>query len=93
MNQIEKLAEFFKQSLKSSTDQAPEGYCPNCWGKQKYGNRIRKLYEDKQIDVNNREANYAFIRDFVVTYLDGIRLKKGNNSLECPTCSTISSNE
>jgi hypothetical protein len=44
------------------------------------------LYRDRQIDVNNHEANYAFIQDFVVTHLDGIRLKKGANSLDCPTC-------
>lgn len=44
------------------------------------------MNKDKQIDVNNHEANYAFIQDFVVTHLNGIHLKKGNNSFECPTC-------
>ncbi|MBT8303490.1 MAG: hypothetical protein KJP09_03390 [Bacteroidia bacterium] len=83
---IEKLIAFFKKTKAETTDQAPEGYCPNCWGSQEYDNQIREMYVDKQIDVNNHEANYAFIQDFVVTHLDGIHLKKGNNSLECPTC-------
>ena len=56
------------------------------WGKQEYDHEIREMYKDKQIDVNNHEANYAFIQDFVVTHIDGIKLKKGNNSFECPTC-------
>ena len=66
--------------------QVPDGFCPNCWGNQEYDNTIRELYEDKQIDVNNHNANYAFVQDFLVTRVKGIHLKKGNNSFECPTC-------
>ena len=44
------------------------------------------MYIDKQIDINNHEENYAFIKDFVVTQLSGIQLRKGNNSFDCPTC-------
>ena len=83
---IEKLISFFKKPASETKDETPEGFCPNCWGKQEYDNVIRELYEDKQIDVNNHTANYAFIQDFVVNKLDGIHLKKGNNSFECPTC-------
>ncbi len=83
---IEKLMEFFSRPEKERKDQTPEGLCPNCWGTQEYDNTIRELYKDKQIDVNNKEAHYAFIQKFVVNHLDGITLKKGQNSLECPTC-------
>lgn len=88
MDHISRLAEFFKKPVKDTKNTPPEGYCPNCWGKQEYDNQIRELYEDKQIDVNNHEANYAFIQNFVVTHLDGIHLKKGDNGLVCPTCHT-----
>lgn len=37
---------------------------------------IRDMYIDKQIDVNNHDANYAFIQDFVVNRINGIRLTK-----------------
>ena len=83
---IEQLISFFKQAPEETKNNVPEGLCPNCWGTQEYDNQIREMYRDQQIDVNNHEANYAFIQDFVVTHIDGIRLKKGNNSLECPTC-------
>ena len=83
---IEKLITFFKRSKEDTKNQVPEGMCPNCWGKQEYDNQVRELYEDKQIDVNNHEANYAFIQEFMVKHLNGIHLKKGNNSFECPTC-------
>ncbi|NNK88591.1 MAG: hypothetical protein HKO90_09935 [Flavobacteriaceae bacterium] len=83
---IEKLMAFFKKPKTETEGQAPDGFCPNCWGTQEYDNEIREMYEDKQIDVNNHEANYAFIQDFVVTHLNGIHLKKGDNSFECPSC-------
>ena len=85
---IEQLIAFFKKSKEDTTTNPPEGFCPNCWGQQDYNNQIRELYKDQQVDVNNHAANYAFIQKFVVTHLDGIHLKKGNNGLECPTCHT-----
>lgn len=83
---IEKLIAFFSRPKTETAAKTPEGYCPNCWGTQEYDNQIREMYKDKQIDVNNHQSNYAFIQDFVVTHIDGIRLKKGGSSLECPTC-------
>jgi len=83
---IETLISFFKKSKNETKKQVPDGFCPNCWGNQEYDNTIRELYEDKQIDVNNHNANYAFVQDFIVTRVKGIHLKKGNNSFECPTC-------
>ena len=42
--------------------------------------------KDAQIDVNNKNAKYTFIQDFVVTHLDGIKLKNTVKDQECPTC-------
>ena len=85
MSLIENLVSHFsKPSSKESI--APEGLCPNCWGNQAYDNVIREMYKDKQIDVNNHEANHAFIQKFVVERVSGITLKKGANGLTCPTC-------
>jgi hypothetical protein len=83
---IEKLINFFKRDRSETSGKSPEGVCPNCWGNQEYDQQIRELYRDKQIDVNNHMAHYSFIKDFVVKHIDGIQLKKGSNSLECPTC-------
>ena len=86
MDIVESILNFLKKPKEETKGTAPEGICPNCWGKQEYDGKIRELYEDKQIEVNNHSANYAFIQEFVVNNVDGIRLKRGNNSLECPTC-------
>lgn len=65
----------------------PEGVCPNCWGKQEWDKKYYEIAKDKQIDVNNKFVQYAFIQDFVVTHLDGIKLKKERDHFHCPTCS------
>ena len=83
---INSLISFFEKPKEETAGKSPEGFCPNCWGKQEYDNQVRKLYKDKQIDINNKEANHAFIQDFAVTHLTGIHLKKDDNWLQCPTC-------
>jgi len=85
---IEKLISFFKLSANETQGNTPEGLCPNCWGEQEYNNTIRKMYVDKQIDINNKEANYAFIQDFMVKHLDGIKLIKTGSKMGCPICQT-----
>lgn len=62
------------------------GYCPNCWGEQEYDDLIREKYRDAQVDVNNRKASYDFVKKFVVTHLDGIRLKNATGGVSCPKC-------
>ena len=86
---INTLINFFKKSNEETKAKVPEGLCPNCWGNQSYDNTIREMYRDKQIDVNNHEANHAFIQNFVVHKIDGITLRKGNNGLQCPTCKIV----
>ncbi len=83
---IDKLISFFKKPAEETKNDIPEGVCPNCWGQQEYDHKIRKAYQDKQIDINNHEANHAFIKDFVVNQIDGIHLRKGDNSFDCPNC-------
>ncbi len=76
----------FKNKKTDEFGNAPEGLCPNCWGNQEYREVIREKYKDLQIAVNNHESKHAFIQDFVVTRLNGIKLKSWVHGLECPTC-------
>ena len=82
------LLNFFKK--KDDTPEIPEGYCPNCWGRQEYDDKFVEVAEDRQIDINNHNsmATRAFVQEFVTTYLDGIRLRKDGNKFVCPSCKT-----
>ena len=83
---IERLIHFFKQKPEETKNKVPEGMCPNCWGEQEYDNKVRAMYDDKQIDVNDHIANYAFIQEFVVNHVNGIQLVKDGDRVMCPRC-------
>ena len=86
MHLINSVIAFLRKPARERKGKAPEGTCVNCWGVQEYDNMIRVMFKEKQIDVNNHEAHYAFIQDFVVTHLEGIHLKKEDDRLTCPNC-------
>ena len=86
MSLIHSLLEYFSKPKEEVEGTTPEGLCPNCWGRQEYDNVIREMYMDKQIDVNNHKAHYAFVQDYIVNHVNGIKLIKGTSSYECPTC-------
>ena len=80
------LLDFFQQTASETKGKVPEGLCPNCWGEQEYDKQIRTLYKDKQIDINNHDENHAFIQNFVINNISGIKLRKKENSMQCPRC-------
>lgn len=86
MNILDLFINLFRRQ---DTVVSPEGICPNCWGRQEYGPTVRRLYRDKQIEVNNKGARHTFIQRFVVNRIDGIRLRKGNTGHDCPTCMIV----
>lgn len=86
MNLTKSILNYFSKKNKGEAIKSPEGVCPNCWGTQDYDNQFRELFEDKQIDVNNHEVNYAFIQDFIVNHVNGIKLKTDKTAVVCPTC-------
>lgn len=82
---IDEIINWIKNPEKETKDKTPEGICPVCWGYQEYDKKIRMLYYDKQIDVNNHKTKYSLIQDFIKEYIDGIKLKEGEIST-CPKC-------
>lgn len=85
MDLIDHVVKFLKKPKKETAGKAPEGLCPVCWGYQEYDHKIRKLYKDKQVDVNNHSARYMRIQKFLKENIEGIKLKKGEIA-SCPTC-------
>ncbi len=89
MNLVEKVVKFFGQRKNGEDIVAPEGVCPNCWGSQEYGDQIREIEKDFQLEVGKGSANYTFIQEFVVNHIDGIKLRNSLEGLECAKCKAI----
>jgi len=88
MDIIKTIVDFFKKPKKETASKSPEGVCSLCWGHQEYDGKIRKLYKDKQIDVNNNEDSYLLIQEFVKENVDGYHLKDGVVHV-CPDCDEL----
>ncbi len=83
MNIIKSLQDyFFSKETDTTKETAPEGICPNCWGKQEWEGHFYK-----KIKANNitRESNmYTNFIHEVAQKLDKITLKK--DTYLCETC-------
>ena len=83
MNIAENIINFFKsKSNPETTGPAPEGICPNCWGRQEWEGNYYELMKARNITPESNTYN-SFINE-VVTKLDKITLKE--DSYECTTC-------
>ena len=86
MSLLGTLSAFFARSAEDTAGETPDGACPNCWGRYEYDGEIRQVARDRQIDVNNGVERYAFIQDFVVNHIEGIRLRQDDRGFICPKC-------
>lgn len=88
MDIIKNIVEYFKKPEQKTVGESPEGICNLCWGYQEYDGKIRTLYKDKQVDVNNNKDSYLLIQGFVKEHIDGYQIKDGVVHV-CPDCSEL----
>ncbi len=83
MKIIENIKSYFKaKSEGKEVGKAPEGVCPNCWGKQEWDGEFYKIIKSKDA-IPESEVYNNFIKK-VVKKLDKITLTKDNYT--CETC-------
>ena len=83
MNIFENVkAYFLAKSDKKDSGKAPEGICPNCWGKQEWeGNFYKKI---KANNITPQHDTYDSFIHKIAEKLDKITLK--DDVLICETC-------
>lgn len=83
MSIAENIKSFFKaKEINEATGSAPEGICPNCWGRQEWEGNYYKLMKARNITPESNTYN-NFINE-VASKLDKITLKE--DAYECTTC-------
>ena len=83
MKLFDSVATYFsKKKNNEQTGLAPEGVCPNCWGKQEWEGEYYKIIKSKDAKPESETYN-NFIKD-VVKKLDKITLTKDDYT--CETC-------
>lgn len=82
------LFKVFKNLLgkKDTPNETPEGYCPQCWGRQEYGGKFYDAVYKEQINLNNIDSKKGWINAYVTKNLEGIKLKDAEGVRECSSC-------
>lgn len=73
-------------SSNASPEETPEGFCPNCWGRQEYGGKFYEAVKHEHITVDNITDKVGWIQAYAVENLKGIELEKNDNGSTCPGC-------
>ncbi len=86
MNVIESLLNFLKKDPELQDEKTPEGFCPNCWGRQDYGGKFYEVAKNYEADINSSNPSVGWIQEYANKHLSGIVLQTKNDELVCQTC-------
>lgn len=84
MNILESIKSYFDKKLNNEpTDNAPEGICPNCWGKQEWEGEFYEFAKGSKNEKRDETYN-NFINKIVESNIEGIIIQ--SDSYTCKTC-------
>ena len=81
---ISSIINAFKTDAKKI--EAPEDFCPNCWGRQEYSGKFYDAIKNEGINANNASEKLGWIQDYADKHLSGIKMEKTNAGRICPKC-------
>lgn len=80
---FDKILDFFKGEKKAEALEAPEGVCPNCWGRQEYSGKFYEAMKNEGVDANNASEKKGWIQDYTDKHLAGIKLDENAVCSKC----------
>jgi hypothetical protein len=84
MNIIQNIKNYFNSKAEgNTTETAPLGVCPNCWGKQEWDGEFYNLNKGNKL-VGNDQTYNSFIHKIVESNVVGISVNE--DTYECETC-------
>lgn len=86
MNITKSLLAHLKKNKSLTKNKAPEGLCPNCWGRQEYGGNFYEAVKNHGLDANTKEPEVGWIKDYAVKHLKGIKLENSDDGTVCQKC-------
>ena len=86
MSLFESVVKIFKSSPNPSTADVPEGFCPNCWGRNEYGGKFYEAMKNENVDVNNISEKKGWVQDYADKHLSAIRLTHTDEGTVCSSC-------
>jgi len=86
MNIVTSLINHLKKNQSSENDGAPEGLCPNCWGRTEYGGKFYEAVANNGVDINGKDPKVGWIQEYADKNLASLQLVNKNDSIVCNKC-------
>ncbi len=83
------LKNFIEKHEHEKEGESPEGLCPNCWGTQEYEGKFYEAVRNWDADVDTKNIDIGWIRDYVNKHLINISLKPHQEGQVCEHCKVI----
>ena len=78
---------FLKSKVSNAdTPASPEGFCPNCWGRQEYEGQFYESIKAEGINTNNVNEKKGWVTAYAEKHLTGIQLREDDAQLVCNSC-------
>ena len=78
----------FLTSPKSESKSAPEGICPNCWGRAEYNGKFYEAMKNENININDTDVRVGWIQQYANEHLSAIELHSSKEGTVCQKCKT-----
>jgi hypothetical protein len=80
------LFDTVKTFLSNNKGDVPEGYCPNCWGRQEYQGKFFEAVKREGIDTQNITEKKGWIQAYAEQHFSGIELAHSEPHNTCASC-------
>ncbi|GAA0743279.1 hypothetical protein [Gaetbulibacter jejuensis] len=84
MNTLKNILSFLNKTPQEKIGKTPEGFCPNCWGRQEYGGNFFKALKAEKLE--NLERKKGWITAYVERNLKHIQLQHKEKKQVCNVC-------
>ena len=88
-NILKSLLNFLKKKPSPGDGKTPDGLCPNCWGQQEYGGKFFEAVRNYDVDINAKNPQTGWVKEYADKHLTRITLKKQADQLVCESCKVV----
>ena len=89
MNLVDNVMSLLKGKDEISTSTitgAPDGMCPNCWGRDEYSGAFYAAAKSKGVNGNNIGAHVGWVQDYANKHFSSIAIVKEDDYHMCKSC-------
>lgn len=84
MDLVKNILAFLNKNPCDNNKKTPQGFCPNCWGRQEYGGYFYEAIKTK--NFKDLEHKKGWITSYVEQNLKSIQLQPKEKKLVCNVC-------